>query len=62
MDTVRQVPTVIHHPKSPNASLEALRRLAGIVSLTGSVSKADIFEDEETEDLDSARPTERAGD
>jgi hypothetical protein len=40
---------VTHHPKSAAASPEALRRLAGVVSLTQPMSKADFFEDEDDE-------------
>jgi hypothetical protein len=56
------VPFATYHPKSPDASLEGLLRLAGIVPLTRPVPPADFFEDDEDEDVDSSRPDERAGD
>ena len=61
MDTVKLVPAVTHHPKSPDASAEALLRIAGIVSLTRPVPKADMFE-EDLEGIDPDRPAERDGD
>jgi hypothetical protein len=36
-----------YHPRSPHASLEALRMLAGVISLTGPVPSGDLFDDED---------------
>jgi hypothetical protein len=56
MEPVRLVPTATHYPKTADASIEALRRLAGIVSLTRPVPKTDIFEDDEDFDADDEAP------
>ena len=48
-DTAKQVPMTVHHPKVPGASIETLRRLAGIVALTRPVPDTSMFDDEPDE-------------
>ena len=45
MDTVKQVPLIVHHPKSPGAGPEQLRRLAGIIELQGPVPSTKFLDD-----------------
>ncbi|HEY7065268.1 MAG TPA: ester cyclase [Chloroflexota bacterium] len=44
---VKLVPATTHHPKSADASVEELRKLSGIVSLTRPVPRGDFFDDDE---------------
>ena len=45
MDTVKQVPLIVHHPKSPDAGPEQLRQLAGIIELRGPVPSTKFLDD-----------------
>ena len=56
----QRVPTVVHHPRSPDASPETLRQLAGIISLTGPVPSKKFLEENEIED--QVGSVERDGD
>jgi hypothetical protein len=49
MDTAKQVPVTVHHPKAPGASIEALRRLSGVVALTRPVPDVSMFDEEPDE-------------
>ncbi len=49
MDTAKQAPVTVHHPKVPGASIEALRRLSGIVTLTCPVPDVSMFDEEPDE-------------
>jgi hypothetical protein len=44
---VRDIPGMEHHPRSPNASPEALERLIGVISLTGPVPSWKFMEEDE---------------
>ena len=55
-------PLVVHHPKSPNASAERVRELAGIISLAVHVPFRRPLDDEEEYEDDGTRMSERAGD
>jgi hypothetical protein len=57
MDTAKRVQVITRHPKAADASLEQLRRLAGIVALRHPVPTPPLWDDEEP-----APTTERAGD
>jgi hypothetical protein len=57
MQTAKQVPLTQHHPKAPDASVEKVRALAGIVRLTQPVPTVPGLER-----LADDRPAERAGD
>jgi hypothetical protein len=61
MDTAKQVPATVHHPKAPGASVEALRQLSGIVTLTHPVPDTSMFDETSDEVLDEA-PPDRARD
>ena len=50
-----------YHPKSPDASLERLRQLAGIIELKGPVPSHKFLEDDE-DDEDEDGPAEHARD
>ena len=56
MTTVRQVPLTVHHPKTPGASLETLRQLSGIVTLTGPVPDVSIFDETADDVVDDVPP------
>ncbi len=62
METIKRVPAVTHYPRTAEPSIEALRRLSGVVALTRPVPPVDFFSDEEDEDQDANWPEERAGD
>jgi hypothetical protein len=48
MDTAKRVQVITHHPKAADASLEQLRRLAGIVVLRHPVPTPPLWDDDET--------------
>ncbi len=45
MDTAKQVPVIVRHPKVPGAGVETLRRLSGIVPLTRPVPDSSMFDE-----------------
>ncbi len=57
MKTVRKVPLVVRHPKSPGASPERLRRALGTIPYRGPVILPTLGEPPEP-----SRPPERARD
>ena len=57
METVKKVQAVEHHPRSPDASLERLRALAGIVTIPGPLPSTK-FLDDATEGESAAAPGE----
>jgi hypothetical protein len=57
MDTIKPVPVITHHPKAPDANIEKLRALSGIVEMQGPVPMPALWDDE-----DAASATERARD
>ena len=57
METAKPVQVVQHHPRSPDASLERLRELAGIITLEGPAPSTKFLEGEGDD-----QPSERARD
>ena len=57
METAKPLQVVQHHPRSPDASLERLRELAGIITLEGPAPSTKFLEGEGDD-----QPSERARD
>ncbi len=47
---------IIDHPRAADASLETLRRLAGIIRLKGPAPSHKFLEEEESQDLTGSEP------